>query len=183
MTRVSRLAPLVLWIVYGWSAAAFAQTATISGRILDARTGLPLARVLVHVERQSASAETDDAGGFRLSLPPGTHTMTASLIGYAMVRQTIDVAAGAPREMVLELSEGAGRFEEAITVTGAAPSKADEAPAGSVLHGRELQALRGVMLDDPLRAVQALPAAASTNDFYSEFSVRGSGFRHIGARD
>jgi hypothetical protein len=77
-----------------------------------------------------------------------------------MVRQTIDVA-GAPREMVIELAEGAGSFEESITVTGAAPAKADEAPAGSVLHGRDLQALRGVMLDDPLRAVQALPAAAS----------------------
>ncbi len=82
--------------------------------------------------------------------------------------------------MLIELSEGAGSFEEVITVTGAAPNKADEAPAGAMLHGRDLQALRGVMLDDPLRAVQALPAAASTNDFYSEFSVRGNGFRHVG---
>ena len=134
----------------------------------------------MHVEHQSVYAETDDTGGFQLSLPPGTHTITASLIGYAIGRQTVDLAAGAPREMLIELSEGAGSFEEAINVTGAAATRADEAPAGSVLHGRDLQALRGVMLDDPLRAVQALPAAASTNDFYSEFSVRGSGFRHVG---
>ncbi len=180
MNRISRFAPLVLWIVGLCSTVAAAQTATIAGRVVDARTQRPLARVLVHVEHQAAFAETDDTGAFTLSLPPGTHTITASLIGYAIVRETVDVAAGVPREIVIELPEGAGRFEEAITVTGAAPNKADEAPAGSVLHGRDLQALRGVMLDDPLRAVQALPAAASTNDFYSEFSVRGSGFRHVG---
>lgn len=180
MNRISRLTLFVLGIICGWSGAALAQTPTITGRIVDARTGQPLARVLVYVEHQASFAETDAAGGFTLSLPPGTHTITASMIGYAVVRQAVDVAAGAPREMVIELSEGAGSFEEAVTVTGAAPNKADEAPAGSVLHGRDLQALRGVMLDDPLRAVQALPAAASTNDFYSEFSVRGSGFRQIG---
>ncbi len=179
MNRISRLA-LVLWVIGGWPAAALAQTAAISGRIVDARTGQPLARVLVHVEHQAAFAETDDTGGFTLSLPPGTYSITASLIGYAIVRQTVDVAAGVPRELVIELSEGAGSFEEVITVTGAAPNRAGEAPAGSVIHGRDLQALRGVMLDDPLRAVQALPAAASTNDFYSEFSVRGNGFRHVG---
>ena len=39
--------------------------------------------------------------------------------------------------------------------------------------------MRGVMLDDPLRAVQALPSATATDDFYSEFAVRGGTFRHV----
>ena len=81
---------------------------------------------------------------------------------------------------MIELSEGAGRYEEVVTVAGSVQDEADRAPGGSVLHGRDLQALRGVMLDDPLRAVQALPSATSTDDFYSEFSVRGSSFRHLG---
>jgi hypothetical protein len=164
----------------GWSVGAFGQSGTVTGQIVDARTGQPLHRVLVHVEHQAAFTETDDTGRFSLSLPPGMHTVTASLIGYAIVRHAVVIAPGAPREVIIELAEGAGGFEEVITVTGAAPNRAGEAPASSMLHGRDLQALRGVMLDDPLRAVQALPAAASTNDFYSEFSVRGSDFRHIG---
>jgi hypothetical protein len=180
LNRILRFTLLAFWMVSAWSTVALAQSATVVGRVADARTGLPLARVLVHVEHQTTFAETDHTGGFTLSLPPGRHTISTSLIGYAMVRQTVDVTAGAPLEMVIELSEGAGSFEDVVTVTGAAPNKADEAPAGSVLHGRDLQALRGVMLDDPLRAVQALPAATSTNDFYSEFSVRGNGFRHVG---
>jgi len=180
VTGISRLVPLLLVIVFAWPDATLAQSTAISGRVVDARTGQPLARALVHVDAPPAFTETDATGAFTLSLPAGAHTLNISLIGYATVRHTVDSTAGIPRELVIELSEGAGSFEEAITVTGAAPTPVDEAPAGSVLHGRDLQALRGVMLDDPLRAVQALPAAASTNDFYSEFSVRGSGFRHVG---
>ena len=160
--------------------AADAQTATIEGRVVDARSNQPLARVVVHVEDQSVFAETDATGAFTLSLPPGRHTISASLIGYAIVRHDVDVGVGATQELVIELSEGAGRYEEVVTVAGSARDDTDGAPGGSVLHGRDLQALRGVMLDDPLRALQALPSATSTNDFFSEFAVRGSSFRHLG---
>ena len=34
--------------------------------------------------------------------------------------------------------------------------------------------------DDPMRAVQALPGVATGDDFQSQFSVRGSAFRHVG---
>jgi len=47
------------------------------------------------------------------------------------------------------------------------------------LHGRELQALRGVTLDDPLRALQSLPSVTATDDFYAEFAVRGSPFSQV----
>jgi hypothetical protein len=44
----------------------------------------------------------------------------------------------------------------------------------------ELQKLRGLLTDDPFRAVQSLPGVATTNDTRSEFSIRGSDFRHMG---
>jgi hypothetical protein len=49
-----------------------------------------------------------------------------------------------------------------------------------VLGSAGLQDLRGIATDDPLRAVQALPGVATGDDFRSEFSVRGSAFRHTG---
>ena len=168
----------IAWITA--AAAAHAQPAQLTGKVIDARTRQPLERVLVHVEHQPAFAETDVTGSFTLALPPGKHTITVSLIGYATRRKDIELTGAAPSEIVLELSEGAGTFEEHVAVSGAMPETAREAPGGSILHGRDLQALRGVMLDDPLRAVQALPAATSTDDFYSEFAVRGSSFRHLG---
>jgi hypothetical protein len=162
-----------------WTATAHAQTGVVSGRVVDARTDQPLARVLVHVEDHPTFVETDANGAFTVVLPPGTFTISASLIGYAGLRHIVDVASGGSETLIIELSEGAGTYEERVTVAGTIRQAADSAPAGSVLHGRDLQALRGVMLDDPLRAVQALPSATSTDDFYSEFAVRGNSFRHL----
>ena len=159
--------------------AAQTQPGIVGGRVVDARTDEPLARVLVHVENHPTFVETDENGAFTVTLPPGQFTIAASLIGYAVVRQAVDIEPGGSMNLIIELSEGAGTYEEHVTVAGAMRPEVDRAPAGFVLHGRDLQALRGVMLDDPLRAVQALPAATSTDDFYSEFAVRGSNFRHL----
>ena len=155
------------------------QTGVVGGRVVDARSDQPLARVLVHVENHPTFVETDESGAFTVTLPPGRFTIAASLIGYAVVRQAVHIQPGGSMNLIIELSEGAGTFEEHVAVAGAMRTEVERAPAGSVLHGRDLQALRGVMLDDPLRAVQALPAATSTDDFYSEFAVRGSSFRHL----
>jgi hypothetical protein len=48
------------------------------------------------------------------------------------------------------------------------------------LDRRELQELGDGLSGDPMRAVQALPHVATGDDFRSEFSVRGSPFRHVG---
>ena len=42
-----------------------------------------------------------------------------------------------------------------------------------------MQNLRGVLADDPLRAVQVLPGVATGDDLRSEFTVRGSSFSHM----
>ena len=97
-----------------------------------------------------------------------------------MVEQEIEVRPGVPVHLTIRLPEGAGTYTEHVTVIGRARDEAGDAPAGMTLHGRELQTVRGVLFDDPLRAVQSLPSAAATDDFYSELSVRGSAFRHIG---
>jgi hypothetical protein len=168
------------WLICASAHAAEAQHGTITGRVVDARSQRPLAGVVVLVEPRAARVETDATGAFTLSLPPGRHTLSAASIGYTSVRHVVEVAVGSIQELAIELSEGAGAYQEVVTVAGSVKDDADGAPGGSVLHGRDLQALRGVMLDDPLRAVQALPSATSTDDFHSEFSVRGSSFRHLG---
>ena len=53
-------------------------------------------------------------------------------------------------------------------------------PAQQVLGSADLQNLRGLVLDDPVRAMHILPGVAATDDLYSEFSVRGSDFGRIG---
>jgi hypothetical protein len=181
MTVLTRIGPVAVFVILAAHlAAAQPLAAVITGRVVDARTAQPLARVLIRVEHQPVFAESAADGTFRLAVAPGAAVIVVSMIGYAELRREVTVVADQSHELLIELSEGAGHYEERVTVTGSVSHDADRAPAGAVLHGRDLQALRGVMMDDPLRAVQSLPAATSTDDFYSEFAVRGSTFRHVG---
>ena len=162
------------------TAAALAQSATITGVVVDDRTGQPLRDVVLTIESLGVSVTTDSDGRFQITAAPGEYTLVASLVGYALTRHSVAVDTGENAPLTLRLPEGAGRYEERVTVSGARVPQAEGAPGGAFLHGRDLQALRGITLDDPLRALQALPSAASTDDFYSEFAVRGSPPRHVG---
>jgi hypothetical protein len=162
------------------AATVAAQSATVSGIVVDARTGQPLTGVVISIDRLPASITTDAAGRFQVIADPGEYNVTASLVGYALTRQPLTVTAGENPPLTIRLPEGAGRFEEHVTVSGARAGESEAVSGGTFLHGRELQALRGITLDDPLRALQAVPSVAATDDFYSEFAVRGSPFRHVG---
>jgi hypothetical protein len=175
------LPPLLIAVIsLAWPSSTAAQSETVTGVVIDDRTGLSVPAVLVYVESRPFFANTDAQGRFALSLPPGDYDLVASMVGYALLRARVTVVEGSVVPVTFRLSEGAGTFTDRITVAGDRRVTPADAPGASTLHGRELENLRGVMLDDPLRAVQALPAATATDDFYSEFAVRGSSFRHVG---
>ena len=158
---------------------AEAQTGSVAGVVIDDRTEQPIRGVLVYVESQSSVVETDANGRFSMIVPRGRQTITASVIGYALLRADVEVAA-APLDITIRLSEGAGAYTERVTVSGSLRGESDSVAGSTSLHGRELENLRGAVLDDPLRAMQALPSATATDDFYSEFAVRGNPFRYVG---
>jgi hypothetical protein len=158
---------------------ALAQTVVVSGTVIDDRTERPIRGVSIYVEAQAGVAETDEDGRFSLTVPRGPQTITASVIGYALLRTDIDVA-DSPLEVTIRLSEGAGAYTERVTVSGSLRGESDAVPGSTSLYGRELENLRGAVLDDPLRAIQSLPSVTATDDFYSEFAVRGNPFRYVG---
>ena len=169
----------VVLALFAAPAVAQSQTGAVAGIVIDDRTERPIKGVQVYVESQPPGAETDADGRFSLVVPRGKQTIVASVIGYALLRTDVEVAA-APLDMTIRLSEGAGAYTERVTVSGSLGTESDSVPASTSLHGRELENLRGAILDDPLRAIQALPSATATDDFYSEFAVRGNPFRYIG---
>jgi hypothetical protein len=158
---------------------SFAQSGMVAGVVIDDRTEQAIEGVTVYAENQPSIATTDADGHFSLAVPYGRQTIVASVIGYALLSTQVDVAA-APLDMTIRLSEGAGSYTERVTVSGSSRAESDSVPGGMSLHGRELENLRGAVLDDPLRAIQALPSATATDDFYSEFAVRGNPFHYVG---
>ena len=147
---------------------------------MDGRTGAPLEKVLVVVEDAARSVLTDPDGRFRIEgLAPGSHRLYVSVVGYSLFRRDVTTGPGSAPLMV-RLSEGTTAYSETVTVTpDVFRAPADAVPSAQVLGNADLLNLRGVLADDPLRAVQVLPGVATGDDLRSEFTVRGSDFRHL----
>ena len=133
---------------------------------------------LTHLQACSSIRRFISRLRFRIEgLAPGTHRIQASVVGYAVFRGEVETG-DAP--LIIRLSEGTSAYSETVTVSGdvfRAPP--DPVPSASIIGSAELLNLRGVLADDPLRAVQVLPGVATGDDLRSEFTVRGSDFRHI----
>ena len=155
---------------------------TLAGAVVDGRTGAPLEKVLVVVEDTGQSAQTGADGRFTIpGVVAGPHHLYVSVVGYALLRREVTIGPDpSSRDVLLRLSEGTTAYSETVTVTpDAFRATADAVPSSAILGSADLMNLRGVLADDPLRAVQVLPGVATGDDLRSEFTVRGSDFRHI----
>ncbi len=79
----------------------------IVGRVIDLATIQPVAGALVQVDPAGVTSTSDQAGSFRLSLPPGTYTVRVSRDGYV----------------------GASRLGQVVPATGFLPLELDLVPA------------------------------------------------------
>ncbi|HEV8630743.1 MAG TPA: carboxypeptidase-like regulatory domain-containing protein [Thermoanaerobaculia bacterium] len=156
------------------------STAVLAGVIVDARTRQPLAGAMVELSKPPRSVATDQQGLFCFeAVPVGPHELFVSLVGYAFGRYSVEVpAAGA--EVTLTLAEGAAAYNETVTVRGDPFGDGEPGVAGQQsLDSGELRQLGGMVLDDPLRAVQSLSGVTASDDFYGELAVRGHELRRL----
>ena len=155
---------------------------SLSGRVVDARTGEPVAKVKVIVAGSQQSTTTNESGAFTLrDLPPGDVELYITTVGYGLVKKTLHLKGGGDAEAEIALSQEAAALTEHVTVT-AGPFEETETNAASEhnLNKTELRTLSTLLLGDPVRAVQFLPSATANDDFRSEFAVRGAGFDRVG---
>ena len=80
----------------------------------------------------------------------------------------------------LEARPGTGYTEQVVVTADALGGPRSGVGAEMTLGAGDLRSARGVLADDPVRTMQSLPRVAAADDFRSEFSVRGSAYRHIG---
>src|SRR5687768_10324878 len=79
----------------GAPAYAQAQAGSVTGRVVDARSQLPVAGAAISVDGARPSAATGSDGRFRLSnISAGTHRLSVTSIGYAAMEQSVNVTSG-----------------------------------------------------------------------------------------
>jgi hypothetical protein len=149
-------------------------------RVIDARTGVPVADARITCDGQ-AVALTDAAGAAHGIVCHGRVDVSAE--GY--VSAVFDGPLGAQQDVRLEpAATGAvtpSPYEETVDVEGQVTPPLDAGvPAQFAVTAADLEPFRGALLDDPLRAMQAMPGVATTDELRADLSVRGSPFRQVG---
>lgn len=161
--------------------AAEAPVGTLRGQVVDASSDAPLPDVLVVAEGTGARVTTDAEGRFEFEgMPPGRLALYVSVVGYGLARPVVEVSTSGVTDVVLPLAPGPGAYTEQLTVRGSEEGAPGATPTVVSIGARELQELRGVLADDPFRAMQTMPGAATGDDYRAEFSARGSDFQHMG---
>lgn len=150
------------------------------GTVRDAAGGERLERVRVTLDC-GGSAETVVTGvegrfEFRGEARPGCLVL-AQLVGYRPVR--VELAGDSEVEIALT-PDTLSRRESVDVHEDAFAVRSETSPSERVISGMEMKTLAGVLVDDPLRAVQALPGVASSKDYVAQFSLRGAPFERTG---
>jgi len=158
------------------------QNVRFRGRVLDSRTNEPIAKALVSIRERKIETTTNDLGEFEIAeVQPGEVELYVTTVGYGVIRKKIDVTPGTPVEIEILLGPDVIRRSDEITVTSEPfVPPIPSALSDHTLNESELKNLTSVLIDDPLRSVQALPGVTTGDDFTADFSARGAGIRSIG---
>jgi outer membrane cobalamin receptor len=156
--------------------------ASLHGRVIDARSGEPIAKVKLNIVGAAQSATTDEHGTFRFQdLQPGELSLYITTVGYGLVKKAITVKQGDNAGVEIALNQEAATLTDQVTVTAETYGVTEtNAASEKTLNKTELQELSKVVISDPLRAVQALPGVTANDDLHAEFAVRGADYRRVG---
>src|SRR4051812_45756019 len=91
----------------------FAQSPTVTGRVVSALDKQPMAGVTVSVKGTSNGAMTNVNGAFSLNVPAGKTTLTVSFIGY--VSKSVEVTGG-QSNIEIALTEDVQQLNDVVVV-------------------------------------------------------------------
>ncbi len=111
---------------------AEAQQGVVTGQVVDARSGQPVASAQVSVVGTQLGTLTDREGNFRIpNVTAGEQQIRATFIGYRSTTQTANVVAGQTATVNFRLEQSAIALDE-VLVTGTAGRQERRAQAASV---------------------------------------------------
>lgn len=172
---MKKILKLILSFVITVYVTASAQSNLLTGSVSDAKTGESLVGVTIKInEVKNTGTVTDTSGCFRLKIPFGAYSVTASLIGYQTVIKT-DVIIQAGRETALSIKLQTATIEiGTVTVKGDYFDKSIQINNVStvVLSAEEVRRSPGAVQDFQ-RILQSMPGVSLSSDKNNELLVRG----------
>ncbi|CAZ95353.1 TonB-dependent receptor [Zobellia galactanivorans] len=160
----------------------FAQTGTISGKMMDGEFNdvLPFANILIKGTTIGSSSDFD--GVYALEVEPGTYTVSFSYIGYTSKEITdVVVEAGKATEVNVTLQPASAQLDEVVVTTTV--SKNTEASvlnlqknSVNLMDGLSLEAIKTTGASNIASAIKSVPGVSVQEGKY--VIVRGLGDRY-----
>jgi TonB-linked SusC/RagA family outer membrane protein len=112
------------------------QTGTIVGRVMDRTTGQPVAEANVVIVGSTRGGRTSEQGRYRVSgVPPGTHQVRVTRLGYSAETRPATVAAGQEISVDFQVGPTAVQIDEVVvTATGETQRRRETGNAVSVVQ-------------------------------------------------
>ncbi|MCR9229186.1 MAG: TonB-dependent receptor [Flavobacteriaceae bacterium] len=160
----------------------FAQTGTISGKIMDGEFNdvLPFANVLV--KGTTVGATSDFEGAYTLDMEPGTYTLTFSFLGYTTQEITgVVVQANQTVEINATLQPAASQLDEVVlTTTVRQNTEASvlnlQKKSVTLMDGLSLESINATGASNIASAIKQVPGVSVQEGKY--VYVRGLGDRY-----
>ena len=163
---------LILFALLLTSVCAYAQTWSVSGRIAEAGSDIPVTGAVVRIGKDYLWAVSDAEGGFTFwNVPAGKHEMEVSCLGFVNVVMEIDVTKDI-EGLDIRLKETSLALDEVVVTA----QKAKDGLSTSHNLGRD--ALNHLQLSNMTDVAALLPGGKTINpDLTSEnqFSLREGG--------
>ena len=154
------------------------QEGTITGRVMDVETEGPLSGAAIAVLGQDITQGTNAQGRFTITVPPGTHSLAVSLIGYETTRiDGVVVNAGDETEVTISLRSQALALNPVVVTASRRQEKMLEAPASiSTVSAQELSRRTATTVADHVRALPGVDAAQTG---INQGTVVSRGFNNV----
>ena len=147
--------------------------ATISGKIIDARTGKPLHNARVSIDKLNINEATDAEGNYKMTIPVGEYDLRLNYAGFEEDNRNVKI--GGNGIVDFELSEKTVRLKEVVITDKAVDLNLIRTQMSTIKFNakviKELPMFLGEK--DIMKSVTLLPGVQSTGEFGTGFFVRG----------
>ncbi|RRD59201.1 TonB-dependent receptor [Tannerella forsythia] len=161
---------------------SWAQTARITGVVIDAENKEPLIGASIYIEQLKRGEVTGQNGTFVLDkLAAGTYTTVISYMGYHSHTETVVLREGESRKLVVRLKEEAQSLGEVtVTAKGEARKLREQAMPIAVISMSQLQGTVNSVSDILTKTVGVTLRSSGGVGGASRISVRGLEGKRIG---
>jgi len=153
-------------------AGKFAK-ATISGKIIDFKTGKPLHGARISIDKLNVSSSSDIKGNYKLTIPVGEYDLSLNYAGFEQDDRNIKVSGNGIVDF--ELAEKSIKLKEVLITDRAINLNVVRTQMSTIKFNtkiiKELPMFLGEK--DIIKSITLLPGVQSTGEFGTGFFVRG----------